>query len=466
MISPKERGHSCPHFPFHAAKLPNHHEADKSVRAPFSFTAHHHRFAMKPSSSLHHSITPPLRACLLVAFLLSSFAIPHSSFGAESPLYIPFQGQVTNQAGTIVADGQYSVIFNLYDQAVGGQPVWSERHVKIGVTRGMINVFLGSISPLTSVDFSQTKYLGITVDTDNLATTADPEMVPRSLIIPAFYAKKTEKMMAFDATSGASLGTSFGWSAIFNNGNPATGRIEAGKLVDSSITNTQLAAGAVTFGKIATAAVSNDNLTANSVTSDKIANGAVIESKLGSGVGVPVGSMFAYSAPNPPPGYLVCDGTPISRTTFSILFAVIGTTYGDGSTNPDGSASGFAGTHFNLPDFRGRFLRGWDNRFVAAGNRDPDVAGRTPMNPGGNGAYQIGSVQGHQITRHSHESNFGFDAGANGPGRIIGSAAYRAGSGTIGYSVASPGSRADISTETGGNETRPINAAVNYIIKH
>lgn len=73
--------------------------------------------------------------------VLSSFVFPHSSFAVESPLYIPFQGQVTNQAGVLSADGQYSVIFNLYDQAVGGQPVWSERHVKIGVARGMINVF-------------------------------------------------------------------------------------------------------------------------------------------------------------------------------------------------------------------------------------------------------------------------------------------------------------------------------------
>jgi hypothetical protein len=183
----------------------------------------------------HHisRTTRRLRLCLLA--LLSSFILHPSSFAAEAPLYIPFQGQVTDQNRNLVADGQYSVIFNLYDQAVGGQPVWSERHTKIGVTRGMINVFLGSISTLANVDFSQTKYLGITVDADNLATTADPEMVPRSLIIPSFHSMNSNKLAGYD------------WSPLLADGsnNPLTGFLRGDKIKVGTISADRLDASAV-----------------------------------------------------------------------------------------------------------------------------------------------------------------------------------------------------------------------------
>lgn len=60
------------------------------------------------------------------------------------------------------------------------------------------------------------------------------------------------------------------------------------------------------------------------------------------------GSMVAYLGTSAPSGYLMCDGTAVSRTTYSALFALIGTRYGSG----DGS------TTFNLPDLRSRFPRG------------------------------------------------------------------------------------------------------------
>lgn len=59
---------------------------------------------------------------------------------------------------------------------------------------------------------------------------------------------------------------------------------------------------------------------------------------------VPVGTILDFAAATAPSGYLVCDGSAVSRTTYSALFAVIGTTWGAG----DGS------TTFNVPDLRGR----------------------------------------------------------------------------------------------------------------
>lgn len=68
--------------------------------------------------------------------------------------------------------------------------------------------------------------------------------------------------------------------------------------------------------------------------------------------GVPTGSVIPWAglAGNVPTGYIFCDGSAISRTTYSGLFNVIGVNYGPG----DGT------TTFNLPDTRGRILVGYD----------------------------------------------------------------------------------------------------------
>lgn len=59
---------------------------------------------------------------------------------------------------------------------------------------------------------------------------------------------------------------------------------------------------------------------------------------------VPTGSLQLYGGSTAPTGWLLCDGSAISRTTYATLFSLISTVYGSG----DGS------TTFNIPDFRGR----------------------------------------------------------------------------------------------------------------
>ncbi|MBM3556935.1 MAG: hypothetical protein FJX47_15435 [Alphaproteobacteria bacterium] len=58
----------------------------------------------------------------------------------------------------------------------------------------------------------------------------------------------------------------------------------------------------------------------------------------------PVGTILAYGGATIPSGWLDCDGSAISRSTYAALFTALGTTWGAG----DGS------TTFNLPDLRGR----------------------------------------------------------------------------------------------------------------
>ena len=68
----------------------------------------------------------------------------------------------------------------------------------------------------------------------------------------------------------------------------------------------------------------------------------------GISVGLPLGAIVLYAGATMPAGYLLCNGTNVSRTEYSGLFAAIGTLYGAG----DGS------TTFKLPDLRGRFPMG------------------------------------------------------------------------------------------------------------
>lgn len=67
-------------------------------------------------------------------------------------------------------------------------------------------------------------------------------------------------------------------------------------------------------------------------------------------VSAPTGTVMAYAIAGAPAGWLVCDGSAVSRTTYSALYNVLHSLYGAG----DGS------TTFNLPDMRGRVLAGYD----------------------------------------------------------------------------------------------------------
>lgn len=69
-----------------------------------------------------------------------------------------------------------------------------------------------------------------------------------------------------------------------------------------------------------------------------------IETAINSGGGVPTGSIAMYGGTSAPSGWLLCDGSAVSRSTYSALFTAISTNFGVG----DGS------TTFNVPDLRSR----------------------------------------------------------------------------------------------------------------
>ena len=146
---------------------------------------------------------------------------------------------------------------------------------------------------------------------------------------------------------------------------------------------------------------------------------------------LPIGSIIAMSSDYIPAGYLLCNGAAVNRQNYSLLFAKIGTTYGEG----DGTNT------FNLPDLRGKFVRG------LGGNSD--LLGKTQGDA-------IRNIQGEVDICHG-DNNV-----TNGVFRDNG----RKSRGRDGNEWYSHSVIFDASTVVPtANENRPLNMAMNYLIK-
>jgi microcystin-dependent protein len=172
--------------------------------------------------------------------------------------------------------------------------------------------------------------------------------------------------------------------------------------------------------------------------------------------GVPVGTVLTFTRDDStdalPSGYLLCDGVSISQTTYSALYTVVGTAFGDGSTGTGATGTG----NFNIPDFRGFFLRG--RVYTSTSTRDADNASRTALTAGGNATHNMGSYQTDAYVTHTHQITNNIIA-TGSPYQLAGSGYTQSASAT---SVTSGPSAGNTST----NETRPKNIYVEYIIKY
>lgn len=249
---------------------------------------------------------------------------------------------------------------------------------------------------------------------------------------------------------------------------------------------------------------------------------------------IPAGTIAPFGGGTVPDGWKLCNGSAISRTTYSALFSSIGTSHGQG----DGA------TTFNLPDYRGQFLRGrvdintvsgsgtaasnnatFNNHGInrtgfkvrlssgtlsglaastdyfaivinsntlafattqanaLAGTKvaisgansavitqfeDPDASSRLASNVGGNSGNLIGAIQDNTNLSHDHTMN----TTAYNVNAAIGGIYFRnvntisAGMDTVVGSIANYVTNANAMNDTGGSESRPKNAIVNYIIKY
>lgn len=171
----------------------------------------------------------------------------------------------------------------------------------------------------------------------------------------------------------------------------------------------------------------------------------------------PPGMVSPFAGDSIPAGWLLCDGSAISRTEYANLYKVIGVCWGVG----DGS------TTFNLPDLRGLFLRGVSGD---SGN-DEDADSRIVLHDnGGNTGNNVGSYQGDAI--RNIEGTWTQQLMKEYV-TTIATGALQAweSSGTVNTSHGSGSNAGGIKLDASlvvptGNDNRPKNAYVNYIIKY
>ncbi len=208
-------------------------------------------------------------AAVKVVFLL--FVVMGSAGAQTNPArLIPFQARLADASGTDVPSGvQDKVTFNIYEQATGGVPCWTELHQNVPIVNGFVNVLLGSITAVDDPnnDSSQAdalnfdpafqacggtgqpvclpcqgrgyRYLGITLGNN------PQEMVPRHQIVPSFHTR----------TAGIA-------NAVIDGG------VTTNMLADGAVTTNKIAGNAITGAKIATGA--------NGITAANLAPGTIV----------------------------------------------------------------------------------------------------------------------------------------------------------------------------------------------
>lgn len=193
-------------------------------------------------------------------------------------------------------------------------------------------------------------------------------------------------------------------------------------------------------------------------------------------VAFPAGTIVAYAGSVAPSGWVEADGRTLDKTTYSALFAAIGSTW-DTAKNPlTGSSYGApAANEFRVPDLRGAFLRGTGG---------PNAAGVTTSLAG----YQADTTArptnafttGTESATHTHTDN-GHPHSTTATNTVTGASTQTTSgsnfhlpvtsntAGTVGTGYADLGTQSANHTHTvtggGDAETRPDNVGVKYIIK-
>ena len=192
--------------------------------------------------------------------------------------------------------------------------------------------------------------------------------------------------------------------------------------------------------------------------------------------GIPTGTVVPFAANSAPSGWVICDGSLYGRTALDPspqvnLFSVIGTTYGSGDNL----------TNFAVPDLRGRFVRGFDSLGTldplrVFGSAQADLFKSHDHTAGAESAHThaFSGTTGVDSPDHSHAyDKTGFTLSRQSGGANTGTTLGTANTGgantrhthTYSGTTAAGSSHTHTISLQGGTETRPVNLAMNYIIK-
>ena len=428
-----------------------------------------------------------------IVSLLATLCLFQSSHAATAvPDAISFQGRALTATGALMGAGtpvNRTVTFRIWDHPSNSlvtNLLYSEQQV-VTIAEGEFSVLIGTGTATagTPLGYSETakglptvkisdafggvtRYLGVTIDDGTDAV--DNEISPRQQFVTSTYAMRAKVAEGVDSSAittamlaNNSVTTTQVGDAAITNSKLAPNAVTATQIVDATITTAKLADASVTTAKIADASVTTAKLADSAVTTAKLATGSVNSTAIldgaitGTDIAnttiplaalisavqqalVPAGTIHAYGGSTAPAGWLRCDGTLYNGSTYPALYAAIGINFG-----------GYSG-YFNVPDLRGRFLRGWSN----GSGRDPDAAYRYGEYTGQTGGDKIGSIQGDQLRSHNH-----YIARTVVDGNTDAWFDWYSGRAST-----DDGTWAGQYTDShGGNETRPINVSVNYIIK-
>jgi microcystin-dependent protein len=214
--------------------------------------------------------------------------------------------------------------------------------------------------------------------------------------------------------------------AVYLNGAPATGVTvyDAGNPFGGTVTFAAAPAPGdiIRIRRLQTVHVSDNDTAADALVQKLVAGNGIALTEIDDGDNetleisvtgglIPSGLVSPFAGTAAPTGWLLCDGSAVSRSTYAALFGTIGMTYGAG----DGT------TTFNLPDLRGRVAAGKDNMGGTAANR-LTAASAAALNGtvlGGNGGNQQHQLTMAELASHTHAIHLSGTAssssGANEP---------------------------------------------------
>jgi hypothetical protein len=334
---------------------------------------------------------------------LAVLAASSLSGWAASPDYINYQGRLNGADGNPLPTGSYTIEFNIYDQANLGTRVWGPFRFD-----GQVGDGHGSLVPVVNGRFNV-------------------------IIGPRDTSSRS--------IQGAFTGTDRFVEIAVNGGSPILPRQQF--LSAPYAMRSQSA---------------QEALIAHSLI-EELANALC-----------PPGSILAFGGNTVPSGWLLCDGRPVASSAYPDLFLAVGQAWGNGTIATDGHPENpdDPGTDFNLPDLRGMFLRG-ANLARADGFQDPDAGNRVSVTGGSTGNL-VGSLQTNALQNVTGDiGDFNTYAAIKGTSTGPFNRTPLGNNTGIGSGSSDPYTRVTMNLSFSARtstETRPNNAAVNYIIKY